>query len=73
MNNERLSTTNCAPRVRVIPVRTVTDRNEQNLAGEKRIGVYVRVSTELDSQASSYEIQVSYFKEYVQKSSVGVG
>lgn len=57
-----------APRVRVIPVRTVTDRNEQNLAGQKkRIGVYVRVSTELDSQASSYEIQVSYFKEYVQK------
>jgi site-specific DNA recombinase len=55
-----------ASSVMVIPVRARTDRNEQNLGGQKkRIGVYVRVSTELESQASSYGIQVSYFKEYV--------
>jgi DNA invertase Pin-like site-specific DNA recombinase len=56
-----------ASRVRVIPARTRTERNEQNPDGQKkRIGVYVRVSTELESQASSYDIQVSYFKEYVE-------
>ena len=56
------------PRVRVIPAKTRTNRDGQNPDGQKkRIGVYVRVSTELESQVSSYEIQVSYFKEYVEK------
>lgn len=57
-----------ASRVSVIPVRARNDINEQNPDRQKRrIGVYVRVSTEMESQLSSYEIQVSYFKEYVEK------
>lgn len=54
------------PRVRVIPAKARTARNEQNPDGQKkRIGVYVRVSTDSAMQATSYDIQVSYFKEYV--------
>lgn len=55
-------------RVRVIPAKTRTARNEENNDGQKkRIGVYVRVSTDSLMQATSYDIQVSYFKEYVDK------
>ena len=55
-------------RVRVIPARTRTPRDEEHFDGQKkRIGVYVRVSTDSAMQATSYDIQVSYFKEYVEK------
>ncbi|MGO1368502.1 recombinase family protein [Senegalia sp. (in: firmicutes)] len=55
-------------RVSVIPARRRTSRNEEHFDGQKkRIGVYVRVSTEMEGQASSYDIQVSYFKDYVEK------
>ena len=32
---------------------------------KKRVAVYVRVSTELEAQVSSFEAQVSYYKSYV--------
>lgn len=55
-------------RISVIPATVRTSRDEEHLDGQKkRIGVYVRVSTELEGQASSYDLQVSYFKEYVEK------
>ena len=55
-------------RISVIPATVKTSRDEEHLDGQKkRIGVYVRVSTELEGQASSYDLQVSYFKEYVEK------
>jgi DNA invertase Pin-like site-specific DNA recombinase len=55
-------------RVSIIPARTRTSRNEENFDGQKKkIGVYVRVSTDSAMQATSYDIQVSYFKEYVEK------
>ncbi len=53
-------------RVRVIPARKRTSRNAENPDGKKkRIGVYIRVSTESDMQASSFELQMSYFTDFV--------
>ena len=59
---------NTGPKVTVIPARLRTARNEENPDGQKkRIGVYVRVSTDSPTQATSYDLQIAYFKEYVQK------
>jgi len=55
-------------RVSIIPAKIRTPRNEEHFDGQKKkIGVYVRVSTDSAMQATSYDIQVSYFKEYVEK------
>ena len=55
-------------RVRIIPAKARTRRTEENPDGQKkRIAVYARVSTASEMQASSYEIQVSHYKDYVSK------
>ncbi len=62
--NTKTKVTN--PRVRVIPAKIKTHRNEINLdGGKKRIAAYARVSTMEEQQQSSYELQVSYYQEYV--------
>ncbi|MFC0475596.1 recombinase family protein [Robertmurraya beringensis] len=55
-------------RVRIIPAKARTRRTEENPDGQKkRIAVYARVSTASEMQASSYELQVAYYKDYVSK------
>jgi DNA invertase Pin-like site-specific DNA recombinase len=61
-------TTSLSPRVRVIPATIRTGRNDENPGGtKKRIAAYARVSTLMEHQTSSYEMQVSYYTEYIQK------
>jgi len=56
------------PRVRTIPAKIKTGRNTENADGKKkRIAAYARVSTLNEEQGSSYELQVSYYTEYIQK------
>lgn len=55
-------------RVRIIPAKARTSRTEANPGGQKkRIAVYARVSTDSEMQASSYELQVDHYKDYVSK------
>jgi site-specific DNA recombinase len=56
------------PRVRVIPAKVETGRDDANPDGEKKkIAVYARVSTMEEEQQSSQELQESYFKEMIAK------
>ncbi|WP_350342334.1 recombinase family protein [Proteinivorax tanatarense] len=54
--------------VRMIPAKAkksrITDKSSKD---KKRIGVYVRVSTDSAEQEKSYDLQVNYFKELVDK------
>ena len=55
-------------RVRIIPAKARTGRTEENPDGQKkRIAVYARVSTASEMQASSYDLQVAHYTEYVSK------
>ncbi|TYS69745.1 recombinase family protein [Sutcliffiella horikoshii] len=55
-------------RVRIIPAKARTGRTEANPDGQKkRIAVYARVSTDSEMQASSYDLQVAHYTEYVSK------
>lgn len=55
-------------RVRIIPAKARTGRTEANPDGQKkRIAVYARVSTDSEMQASSYDLQVAHYKDYVSK------
>jgi len=55
-------------RVKVIPAQKKTHRNEVNEDGRKRvIAAYARVSTLDEHQSSSYELQVSYYTDFIGK------
>lgn len=59
---------NLSPKVRVIPVKVKTSSNAGNADSEKlRVAAYARVSTLEEHQSTSYDLQVSYYKEYIQK------
>lgn len=56
------------PRVRVIPARERISWNSENRDGQKlKVAAYARVSTLEEHQNSSYDLQVSYYTEYIQK------
>src|SRR6056297_749966 len=58
---------NMNPRVRVIPANMNNPdyrRNEERII---KVAAYARVSTQEEEQQSSYKLQVSYFKEYIEK------
>lgn len=56
-----------SPRVRVIPAKVRTDRNALNVDGmKKRVAAYARISTSEESQASSYELQVAHYTDFIQ-------
>lgn len=64
--NRNASTMN--PRVRVIPaLGNYTRRMEGEEAPKVRVAAYARVSTLEEEQQSSYQLQVSYFEEYIEK------
>lgn len=52
------------PRVRIIPA-TIDNFGEEGQ--KKRIAAYARVSTLEEAQQSSYDLQVSYFKEHIER------
>lgn len=51
--------------VSIIPATIKIEKEETTK--KTRIGAYCRVSTDLEEQSSSYEAQVDYFKNYVNK------
>lgn len=56
-----------SPKVRVIPAKVRTGRNEPNAGGvKKRVAAYARISTNDPSQAGSYELQVAHYTEFIQ-------
>jgi len=55
-------------RVRVIPANMYNpDFNKVNEERKIKVAAYARVSTQEEEQQSSYKLQVSYFKEYIEK------
>ena len=59
-------------KVRIIPAHhqkgnSVHQEHSQQSFEQLRVAAYCRVSTEYDEQASSYETQVSHYKELIQK------
>lgn len=59
-------------KVRIIPAHqqkgnTVHQRRSQHPFDQLRVAAYCRVSTDYDEQASSYETQVSHYKELIGK------
>ena len=64
--NRNLSTIN--PRVRVIPANiNIARRGNGEEASKIKVAAYARVSTHEEEQQSSYQLQVSYFKEYIER------
>ncbi|MEG3071762.1 MAG: recombinase family protein [Candidatus Syntrophopropionicum ammoniitolerans] len=56
------------PKVRVIPVVTNhAEYGDEENRPKKKVAAYARVSTLEEEQQSSYNLQVSYFKEYIDK------
>ncbi|MDD3142197.1 MAG: recombinase family protein, partial [Lachnospiraceae bacterium] len=56
------------PRVRVIPANMYnSDFRSRNEEQKIKVAAYARVSTREEEQQSSYKLQVSYFKEYIEK------
>ena len=56
------------PRVRVIPANmNMQMRGEGEEEPKIKVAVYARVSTLEEEQQSSYQLQVSYFEEYIQR------
>lgn len=57
---------NLTPRVRVIPPKSRNTMTAENPNGQKkRIAIYARVSTSNEEQMTSYDLQLSYFTDYV--------
>jgi len=55
-----------SPKVRVIPAKVRTGRNEPNADGvKKRVAAYARISTNDPSQAGSYDLQVEHYTEFI--------
>jgi len=63
--SRNISTMN--PRVRVIPANMNNPDYRRNEERKIKVAAYARVSTHEEEQQSSYKLQVSYFKEYIEK------
>ena len=55
--------------VSVIPAKPLQVIRGLPVESKKRVCAYCRVSTDTDEQLSSYEAQVTYYKEYIKKRS----
>lgn len=51
----------------MIPAKPQYDRNIKLSEKKLRVAVYYRVSTELEEQASNYEVQVEYYTRKIQE------
>ena len=60
--------TSVSPKVRIIPARsTIRNNSDGEDARKLRVAGYARVSTLENHQSTSYELQVSYYTEYIQR------
>ena len=55
------------PNVTVIPARKFRTATEKEEKPKLRVAAYCRVSTDSEEQASSYEVQVEHYTEYINK------
>ncbi len=68
--NMGLGSTPLTSNVQFIPARRRDNANlRSNEITKKRVCAYCRVSTEEESQATSYELQVSHYTEFIKKNS----
>ena len=54
------------PNVRIIPAKPITAENRDKYH-QLRVAAYCRVSTEMEEQQSSYQVQISYYTDYINK------
>lgn len=60
--------TSVSPKVRIIPAKSTINNNSGGEDAPKlRVAGYARVSTLDAHQSTSYDLQVSYYEEYIQK------
>lgn len=55
-----------APNVKIIPAKQITPEN-RHLYNQLRVAAYCRVSTEMDEQQNSYEVQIAYYTNLIQQ------
>ena len=55
-----------APNVRIIPAQSQTAEN-RNKYRQLRVAAYCRVSTELEEQQNSYQVQITYYTDLINK------
>lgn len=55
-----------APNVRIIPAKAQTAEN-RNKYHQLRVAAYCRVSTELEEQQNSYQVQITYYTDLINK------
>ena len=56
-------------KITVIPAKTRPETiiGSAEVLPKKRVAAYARVSTDMDEQLNSYEAQISYYTEHIQK------
>lgn len=57
---------NETPKVRVIPANPQTNENRSQYQ-QKRVAAYCRVSTEQEEQQNSYQVQISYYTDLINR------
>ena len=55
---------NTAPNVRIIPAK-VSEEEKKKQYHQLRVAAYCRISTDLEEQQNSYEVQVEYYTDYI--------
>ena len=53
--------------VMVIPARRGARNNKEDEKPKLRVAAYCRVSTDSDEQASSYEVQIEHYTDFIKK------
>ena len=68
ITGQQFHTTPMAARtVHVIPAKAVHPTARTNTTHKRRVCAYCRVSTEEESQATSYDLQISHYEDYIKK------
>lgn len=57
---------NTAPNVRIIPAKTQTAENRDKYH-QLRVAAYCRVSTEQEEQQNSYQVQIAYYTDLINR------
>ena len=55
---------NTAPNVRIIPAK-ISEEEKKKQYHQLRVAAYCRISTDLEEQQNSYEVQVEYYTDYI--------
>lgn len=62
---------NTAPNVKIIPAKTQTAEN-RNRYRQLRVAAYCRVSTEQEEQQNSYQVQIAYYTDLINRKKNGL-